>query len=53
MEKIIVPELMEVEHTCVRSMKFKYRLKVEGASSIFQGESEIINNNSTNYNDTI
>ena len=34
-------------------MKFKYRLRVEDASSVFDGEAEIVNNSQTDYLDTL
>ncbi|MEI6421271.1 MAG: hypothetical protein WCP55_03575 [Lentisphaerota bacterium] len=46
-------KLIEINFIGQRQMTFKYQLRVEDASSVFDGTAEIINNNSTNYSDVI
>lgn len=49
----ISPELVHVSFPGLRFVDFKYRLRLDGASSVFDGQAEVVNNNTTDYNDVI
>ena len=53
MEDIVKPELLETEATGLRALKFRYLIRIGGASSVFDGLAEVVNNNSTNYLDEL
>ena len=52
-KEFIIPELLDVEFTGQRRIEFKYRFRVEGASSVFDGQAEIVNNNDTLFLDVL
>lgn len=52
-EEIVHAELLEAEFDRVRGVRFRYRIRTEDASSVFDGVAEIINNESTGGKDEV